>query len=111
VRALKIRRDRQTISKTEIPAGVAGTLSGPHLKNPLDKRPPLVARHYAIKGEACGVNPLGWRKLLGTTFAGANQIVQRLLALKILSEITGQARNRCFRYDPYVRLFEGESGD
>src|ERR1700756_2640332 len=34
------------------------------------------------------------RELLGTTFGGANQIVQRLVALKILNEITGQARNR-----------------
>ncbi len=48
------------------------------------------------------------RKLLGTTFVGANQIVQRLVALKILNEITGQARNRRFRYDPYVRLFDEE---
>lgn len=51
------------------------------------------------------------RKLLGTTFAGANQIVQRLVVLEILSEITGQARNRRFRYDPYVLLFEGQSSD
>jgi Fic family protein len=50
------------------------------------------------------------RKLLGTTFAGANQIVQRLGELGILVEFTGQARNRRFRYDAYVRLFDGEAG-
>lgn len=50
------------------------------------------------------------RELLGTTFAGANQIVQRLVDLKILAEITGQARNRRFRYDAYVRLFDEEAG-
>jgi len=50
------------------------------------------------------------RELLGTTFAGANQIVQRLVDLKILAEITGQARNRRFRYDGYVRLFDEEAG-
>jgi cell filamentation protein, protein adenylyltransferase len=44
--------------------------------------------------------------LLGTTFAGANQIVQRLVDLEVLREITGQARHRRFRYDAYVRLFE-----
>jgi Fic family protein len=44
--------------------------------------------------------------LLGTTFAGANQIVQRLTALGVLREMTGQARHRRFRYDEYVRLFE-----
>ncbi len=46
--------------------------------------------------------------LLGTTFAGANQIVQRLEDLGVLQEITGQARHRRFRYDAYIRLFEGE---
>ena len=44
--------------------------------------------------------------LLGTTYAGANQIVQRLVDLRIVSEITGQARHRRFRYDAYVRLFD-----
>lgn len=46
------------------------------------------------------------RQMLGTTFAGANQIVQRLVDLKILAEMTGRARHRRFRYDAYVRLFE-----
>lgn len=48
------------------------------------------------------------RELLGTTYAGANQIVQRLEDLEILHEITGQARNRRFRYDNYVRLFDDQ---
>jgi Fic family protein len=48
--------------------------------------------------------------LIGTTFAGANQIVQRLTALGIVSEITGQARHRRFLYDAYVRLFEENAG-
>jgi Fic family protein len=46
------------------------------------------------------------RELLGTTFAGANQIVHRLVDIGVLVEITGQARNRKFRYEPYVKLFE-----
>ncbi len=46
------------------------------------------------------------QRLLGTTFPGANQIVQRLSDLQIVSEITGQARHRRFRYDAYVRLFD-----
>lgn len=50
------------------------------------------------------------RELLGTTFAGANQIVQRLVDLKILGEITGQARHRRFRYHAYVKLFDEEAG-
>lgn len=44
--------------------------------------------------------------LIGTTFAAANQIVQRLVALGILREITGYARNRRFRYEAYVQLFD-----
>jgi cell filamentation protein, protein adenylyltransferase len=44
--------------------------------------------------------------LIGTTFAGANQIVHRLVATGILQEITGHARHRRFRYEPYVRLFD-----
>ncbi len=46
--------------------------------------------------------------LIGTTFAAANQIVHRLAAIGILHEITGHARHRRFRYDPYVRLFDDE---
>lgn len=46
------------------------------------------------------------QSLLGTTFAGANQIVGRLEGFGLLREMTGQKRNRQFRYDAYVRLFE-----
>jgi Fic family protein len=44
--------------------------------------------------------------LIKTTFAGANQIVHRLVATGILQEITGHTRHRRFRYEPYVRLFD-----
>ncbi len=43
--------------------------------------------------------------LTGTTYPAANALVSRLVARGILAEITGNARNRRFRYDPYVRLF------
>lgn len=39
--------------------------------------------------------------------AAANELVARLVGLAILTEITGNATNRRFRYDPYVRLFTG----
>ena len=42
---------------------------------------------------------------LGVTFVAANNIVGRLESEKILTEITGKARNRQFAYDPYIRLF------
>lgn len=46
------------------------------------------------------------RALTGTTYPAANGLVERLVKIGILSEITGQARNRRFRYDAYVRLFD-----
>jgi cell filamentation protein, protein adenylyltransferase len=45
------------------------------------------------------------RELTGTTYPAANQLVQRFVEQKILREITGQARHRRFRYDPYIKLF------
>ena len=46
------------------------------------------------------------RDWLGITQAGANNLVRRLVDVGLLSEITGYARNRRFRFDPYLRLFE-----
>jgi Fic family protein len=50
------------------------------------------------------------RTLTGTTFASANQLVERFVELGIVSEFTGQRRNRRFRYDGYINLFgDGEN--
>lgn len=46
------------------------------------------------------------RNWLEVTHAGANNIVRRLVGVGILRDITGYARNRQFRFDPYLRLFE-----
>ena len=46
------------------------------------------------------------REWLGVTPAGANQLVGRLVDLGLLREFTGYARNRRFRFEPYLRLFE-----
>jgi len=46
------------------------------------------------------------RELTKTTYPAANDLVGRLAALGILVEFTGQRRNRRFRYDAYIRLFE-----
>jgi Fic family protein len=43
--------------------------------------------------------------LLGVTYPAANNLVARLEQAGILVEITGQARHRRFRYEPYVELF------
>lgn len=44
-------------------------------------------------------------KLTGTTYPAANSLVSRLVELGILAEVTGYARNRRFRYAPYIALF------
>ncbi len=50
------------------------------------------------------------RKITGTTFAAANSLVTRLAKVGVLSEMTGYARNRRFRYASYIALFnEGPS--
>lgn len=43
---------------------------------------------------------------LGVTPAGAHALVRRLEEVGLLHEMTGYARNRRFRFDPYLRLFE-----
>jgi Fic family protein len=52
------------------------------------------------------VNVATVRKWLGCTYPAANNLVRRLTDIGLLSEITGYARNRRFRFDPYLRLFE-----
>lgn len=44
--------------------------------------------------------------LLDVTPAAANNIVHRLEGLGVLREYTGFARNRRYRFEPYLRLFE-----
>jgi Fic family protein len=51
------------------------------------------------------------QRLTGTGFAAANQLVARMAELGILREITGNARNRRFRYEPYVRLFTDDPAE
>jgi len=49
------------------------------------------------------------RDLVGVTYGAANQLVDRLVEIGVLSEMTGQARNRRFRYGGYIDLFDDES--
>ena len=46
------------------------------------------------------------RSVTGTSNPAANQLVQKLVGQGIINEITGQKRNRRFRYESYIRLFE-----
>jgi Fic family protein len=46
------------------------------------------------------------RSITGTSNPAANLLVKKLAEQGILKEITGQKRNRRFRYEAYIRLFE-----
>lgn len=50
------------------------------------------------------------QELIGASFQAANDLITRLVNLKILHEITGQSRNRKFEYRSYIQLFS-DSGD
>ena len=43
------------------------------------------------------------------SFVTASRIVAELVAAGVLKEITGQSRNRVFRYEPYLQLFERQT--
>ena len=43
--------------------------------------------------------------LLGMSSQAANSLTDRFVTLGLVAEITGNKRNRVFRYDPYVALF------
>ena len=47
----------------------------------------------------------GVKPLLDVTYPAANGVVSKFEELGTLKEITGQRRNRLFRYDPYTDLF------
>lgn len=64
---------------------------------------------HLYKRPILSVNDVG--TLIKTTYPAANDLVSRLEALGILEEMTGQARNRRFRYAPYIRLFNDERPD
>jgi Fic family protein len=49
------------------------------------------------------------QELIGTTYPAANSLVARMTDHGILKEITGQVRNRLFRYQPYIDLFSEPS--
>lgn len=48
-------------------------------------------------------------RYLNVTFATANTALSNLLNAGLVSETTGKARNRVYRFDAYLRLFEEES--
>ncbi|MCG8344727.1 MAG: Fic family protein [Chlorobiales bacterium] len=51
------------------------------------------------------------QELIGTTYPAANELVSRLRKHGILTEITGQVRNRKFTYQSYVNLFRDDESE
>jgi len=49
------------------------------------------------------------QKITGTTYAAANNLVNRFVELGILTEATGYSRNRRFLYKPYIDLFRDDA--
>lgn len=58
---------------------------------------------YLFEHPIVSVNEV--QKLIGITYPAANQLVERMTEAGIVSEITGQNRNRRFSYEPYINLF------
>jgi Fic family protein len=45
-------------------------------------------------------------EVLGRSFVSANNMINKFCDLKILAEVTGNKRNRLFRFERYLTLFE-----
>lgn len=61
---------------------------------------------YLYQHPIVSVNQI--QQLIGTTYPAANNLVAGLERLGILTEITGQARNRRFKYRDYLDLFHDQ---
>ena len=60
----------------------------------------LLARLY--QRPVISVNEV--RRVTGTTYPPANKLVDQFVKLDLLTEVTGQKRNRFFRYQPYIDI-------
>lgn len=49
------------------------------------------------------------QRTIKSSYVTANNLIRQMERLNILRETTGQQRNRRFRYDPYVRLFDRQA--
>jgi len=43
---------------------------------------------------------------LACTFTPASKVTEQLTQIGLLKEITGNKRNRFYRYEPYLKLFD-----
>ena len=47
------------------------------------------------------------QEITGTAYSSANDLVARLELIGVLEEVTGNRRNRVFRYGPYLKALDG----
>jgi len=77
----------------------------------------LISKQVKVGGMAGGIlldnlfqNPMTTVRLveqqLGCAYVTANRLVEKFAALGLLTETTGGQRNRRWRYEPYLKLFE-----
>ncbi len=66
----------------------------------------LKVHELLFKFPLVSVNPVA--DLLGVSFTSANRLIDRLVDIGILNEVTGNARNRVFHYSQYISLFSDE---
>ncbi|HMD97012.1 MAG TPA: Fic family protein [Terriglobia bacterium] len=78
---------RQTIA-----AKLAGSANGLQLLDALFEQPVVTIRRVEQR--------------LGCVYAAASKLVDQFVGLGLLEEVTGFQRNRRFRYEPYLALFE-----
>lgn len=80
------------------------------LREDLRARP--LSRHASREVDELFRNPLVTIRMveaaLGITFATASRVVDELVAAKVLQETTGHKRNRLFRFEPYLSLFQDD---
>ncbi|RLF27226.1 MAG: Fic family protein [Thermoplasmata archaeon] len=55
------------------------------------------------------VDVMSVKKLIGTAYPAANQLMKRLTELGVVTEFTGKKRNRRFAFKEYIDLFDSES--
>ncbi|MDP3178279.1 MAG: Fic family protein [Spirochaetaceae bacterium] len=92
-RILKLREEHRSLIVRELGRGTAGALT---VLESLYRRPIVTVGDIEA--------------FTGTSYPAANTLVAKLCSLGLLQEITGYARNRRFRYQPYIELFTEEGG-
>jgi len=66
----------------------------------------LKVHEFLFRFPLISVNPIA--DLLGVSFTSANRLIERLVEIDILNEVTGNARNRVFHYSQYIDLFSDQ---